>query len=103
MPYHIYHTDTHLIKLLPRDKSFYPKMPMRVIVVKIRAAVSKGTSRDISCSMTKFKAQRTFIYPRGTKAENKRQPGNQRMRAKGKGTGEMEDKVLGAWQRTASR
>lgn len=72
-------------------------------MVMIRAAVSKGTSRDISHPKTKFSAQGSLIYPGGTKAGNKRQTGDQRKTAKGKETGEMwRDIVLEAWKRMAS-
>lgn len=61
IPYHIYHTATYLIKLLRRNKSFYQKIPMRVIVVIIRDSVYKGPPQDQVLSTG------TFIYPRGTK------------------------------------
>lgn len=46
IPYHIYHTDTYLIKVLPRNKSFYQKISMGVIVVIIRDSVYKGPPQD---------------------------------------------------------
>lgn len=62
-------------------------------MVIIRDSVYKGPPQDQVLSTG------TFIYPRGTKGrEYETKTGEPRMRAKGKGTGEMwRDIVLGAW------